>query len=141
LSVTDPGRIAYQSVIDMTGKCSGSICVFASPAAPAGHRVVIQHITGIVGYNAAPSDIIVYVSPNSSTFVSEFLVPVSSSALSGGFDEPVLFYDDSGNIAVIQVVLIGNGATFAGDSTIQRVALTGYELDCTVAACSPIATQ
>src|SRR5215469_10785283 len=48
VNVTDTGRIAYQSTV--TNQCAGpSTCVFFFPAVPAGHRVVVQHISGNVG--------------------------------------------------------------------------------------------
>jgi len=41
----------------------------------------------------------------------------------------------------VVVNLTGSGIAFAGGTAIQFVTLTGYELDCTAAACAPIATQ
>jgi hypothetical protein len=144
-SVDDPGRVAYQSQIDMSLGCSGTACTFTFPLVPAGHRVVVQHITGIVGYNTPPTVITVSTCVGGScgsgeTYVSNFYAPIPPGLLISQFDWPALVYVDSSTTAVATVELFGNSSHFGGPG-IQKVTLTGYELDCTVAACAPIATQ
>ena len=137
LSVTDPGRIAYQSEADLSGNCSAStFCGFVFPAVPAGHRVVVQHITGLVTFGVAPTVITVTTS-SGATLVSNFYGPIPPGILSSQFDLPALFYVDASKAADVTVRLVGNGSTFGGGT--EQVTLTGYELDCTVAACAPIA--
>jgi len=134
VNVTDPGRIAYQSSVSHIGNCSGSACQFFFPTVPAGHRVVVQHVAGQVQFNAVPNSILVDITCCGS-LVSEFIAaPIYPGP--SGFDQPVLFYVDSSNSAIVEILL--TGAVFAGNSF---VTLTGYELDCTAAACAPIATQ
>jgi len=140
LNVTDPGRIAYQSVVNNVGKCSGAECFFTFPTVPSGHRVVVQHIGGIVDFNSSPGDIEVEVFSNSFPVITFFFAARPTVLNSSPLDQPVLFYVDSGDNVTVEV-LLGNGANFSGDSTSQFVTLMGYELDCTVAACAPIATQ
>ncbi len=134
-SVDDPGRIAYQSSVFNTGKCSGISCTFAFPSVPAGHRVVVQHISGDVSFTSIPGSVFVQIITNGT--IAGFFAPVSTEATFALFDQPVLFYVDSSTPAA--QVQVGSNATFG--ASFQLVTLFGYELDCTVAACAPIATQ
>ena len=140
LNVTDPGRIAYQSTINNTGKCLGSSCSFPFPVVPTLHRVVIQHVSGLVQLNAVPTNIAVNFFETAGVgLTAELLAPLSTIS---AFDQPLLFYVDSGTSVQVQVSIFSNaGAAFVGGNAFQFVTLTGYELDCAVAACSPIATQ
>jgi len=140
LNVTDPGRVAYQSTINNVGKCSGGVCLFSFPSVPAGHRVAVQHISGYLQFNSAPPYIEVFLlsQPSNATFAALF-APNPTSAFSGVIDQPALFYVDASGSVSAEV--LGGNATFAGDSAAQFLTLTGYELDCTVAACPAIATQ
>jgi len=106
---------------------------------PAGHRVVVQHIDGIVTFTTAPGGVAVLIQTGGHD-ITEFFPP-NTVGLDGanGFDQPVLFYIDASSSAGVGVT--GSGAIFMGGNSLQSVTLTGYELDCTVAACAPIATQ
>ena len=75
----------------------------------------------------------------SNSFITSFFAPIVSPFVFTTFDQPVLFYVDSGDHVTVEV-FIGENA-FAGESTSQFVTLTGYEVDCVVATCAPIATQ
>jgi hypothetical protein len=137
-SVDDPGRIAYQSL--QTVSCTAeSSCDFVLPTVPAGHRVVIQHISGIGSFTGTPT--ISYVNLKSNNQFVNFLVPTPNP---GGrnftaFDQPVLLYADPTDTVQVVWIVYGSSASFSGSN--QQVTLIGYELDCTVAACAPIATQ
>jgi len=137
-SVDDPGRTAYQSTV--TGQCSSQLpCRFNFPAAPSGHRIVVQHIAGTVGYSSIPSTIWVFVSTGAQgSFITGFLAPIPSSLLGTYFDQPVLFYVDSSSSFFVEVGVIGQNESVSGPN---EVTLTGYELDCNAAPCAPIATQ
>jgi len=141
-SVDDPGRIAYQSNSDMTGQCTQqqSSCQFVFPFVPAGHRVVVQHISGSISYNTAPTVITVGARSFGTEDVSDFYAPIPPGLAFSQFDWPALFYVDSGERATVTVTLYGNSSNFGGLER-QSLTLTGYELDCTVAACAPIAAQ
>ena len=104
LSVTDPGRIPYQLEIDVS--CNPStVCVFSFPIVHAGHRVVIQHIIGIITYSPAPT-IIVATVESGATNVSNFYVPIPPGFNISQFDWPSLFYVDSSTQASITVQLV-----------------------------------
>jgi hypothetical protein len=141
VNVTDPGRIAYQVQVDNTNKCSGQVCNFSFPAVPTGHRVVIQHVSAYVVYTSAPTVIDVSISNGTATFASNFFAPIPTGTPSGLFDQPTLMYVDSGLEAVVTLTLYGGSSPSFAASFVQVVTLTGYELDCTVAACAPIAAQ
>jgi hypothetical protein len=68
-SVDDPGRIPYQRAQQPATVCDNvGACVFNFPKVPAGHRLVIQHISGSLGLANDPRIVIlpVGVSLNSS---------------------------------------------------------------------------
>jgi len=141
VNVTDPGRIAYQSGTNASGNCTGnSTCSLPLPTVPAGHRVVIQHIYGTIAFKTTPSfPALVEITCQGCVtffFPYEFYAPLPSGpAALSLFDLPVLFYVDSGGSLSVGLD--------AGTSLLLTVSLgvTGYELDCTAAACAPIASQ
>jgi len=141
LNVTGPGRVSYQSTINNAGNCSGGSCAFSFPSVPDGHRVVVQRINGYVQFNASPSYVEVQVGTGAfgANFLSAFFVSAPAGVFSTVIDQPALFYVDASG--VVRIAITGQGTTFAGASAAQFLTLTGYELDCTVAACAGIATQ
>jgi len=134
VNVTDPGRIGYQSELD-TGSCVHSFgCILSFPIVPTGHRVVVQHTTGFGGFNSTPTSVTATVLTGNSVLAALF-PPFTSSSARLFFAQPVLFYVDSGSSATVD---IESDVEFVGQGA---VTLIGYELDCTVAACAPIAAQ
>jgi hypothetical protein len=136
-NVNDPGRVAYQAQVPTLQGCNAANdCTYKFPTVPAGHRVVVQHISGEDELIGQPTYFKVFASLSSGGFpISSFLPPLLTAQEDYEFDQPVSFYVDSGDS--VQVELRSNSA-FAG---MGAVTLTGYEVDCTVAACAPIATQ
>jgi hypothetical protein len=136
-SVDDPGRIPYRVTIDMSTQCNGGdVCLFVSPVVPAGHRVVVEHVSSRTGADttSAPAIVDVYAGDQTTPIVTSFYI--SSGAAGIAFDQPVLLYIDSSNSVTILIGFVG-----AHFSSLVNLTLIGYELDCTVAACAPIATQ
>jgi len=136
LSVTDPGRVAYQS----SGlSCTQTThCVIPLPTVPSGHRVVVQHISGndsVSGTTTYVRLLAAVVTPLGEFSASSFYSQFSNTAAFYASDQPVLFYVDAGSH--VEVGLVSDG-TFQG---LGVVTLTGYDLDCTVAACATIAMQ
>jgi len=149
-SVDEPGRIAYQSTVSMSGQCTvGNACGFQFPVVPSGHRVVIQHISGAVtltpvSTGAAPTTIYVQILGPTNNNLAAFFAPIgvsNSSALFEPFDEPILLYVDGSTAVSVTVVINGGTGGFEGGSSPQFVTFMGYELNCTQVACAPIATQ
>jgi len=140
---TGTGRIAYQATVTMTGSCLVmSVCQYAFPAVPAGHRLVVQQISGAATFSEVPSENIWVTAQSAALFGTNsflnFYEPASNSDLA--FLQPALFYLDASESVTITVEDRSGHATFLGSSP-NYVSLTGYELDCTVAACAAIATQ
>jgi hypothetical protein len=58
--IDDPGRILYQSTDNPT--CTGANCTFNFGAIPTGHRLVIQHVSGRLGFSGSGTQVSVSVS-------------------------------------------------------------------------------
>lgn len=141
-NMDDPGRIPYQATVDGNSgsNCTATVCQFNFAPVPAGHRLVILHVSAFIQANPNSTPMRVGVGAHSS-FSSTFLVTVQDT-LSGlneiQFDQPVLVYVDAGQTPV--VVVNSNIVTFLAD-TGQVVTLTGYLLDCNAAPCSAIVSN
>lgn len=143
VSIDQPGRIAYQSQVSKSdGSCTGaSMCFFDFPSVPGGHRVVIQHISGIVSFAGTNNAIWLQLNNGSGAPLSTFFAPVVPTVSFSAFDQTVQAYFDpavSAGIIEVQVSLLG-GATFPSPGAAEIITLSGYELDCNVAPCAPIA--
>jgi len=136
VNVTDPGRIAYQATL--TNQCAGTPCAFLFPTVPAGHRVVVQHISGNVEASSE-TNFAVGALVIGGQLSSGFSVAIAAPDFTA-FDQAVLFYVDATNSVEVTIFLEGAGASFPVNS-FQTVNLVGYELDCSAVACAPIATQ
>ena len=129
-NVDDPGRIAYQTAQEP--ECTLNPCDFSFPDVPAGHRLVIQHVSGELFLALTPSAIFVRLAGTGFLNRSVFFAPfVGRNSL---FDQSVLFYYDAGQVPGVEISLAGTN--FAGG---QIVTLTGYLLDCTAVPCSATA--
>jgi len=129
--------MAYQSQVRGFNCYNISNCGFTFPAVPTGHRVVVQHIGGTDGFlgQATFVQATVYFSTHPVAQKIEAFFPSFMGNSSYGFDQPVLIYVDSG---LSLEVVVHTDASFDAKGIMT---LTGYELDCAVAACAPIATQ
>ena len=123
--VDDPGRIGYQSQQSI----GAGQHTFTFPVVPAGHRLVIQHVSGSVSFNSVISEVSVAAGGSREGF-SGFLPPFTRNFTS--FDQLVQLYVDAGD---------GPKVTVDADSPVRDgfMTLTGYLLDCTAAPCAKIA--
>ena len=126
--VDDPGRIAYESEQSIG---AGQDFVFF-PKVPAGHRLVIQHVSAELHFQSAVSGQ-VQVLVSSGQASSNFLAPFSQTL--AGFDQLVQLYADAGATPAVQFVA-DFGLTQVSNGFLT---LTGYLLDCTAAPCATIA--
>ena len=53
-SVDDPGRIAYQSHVELLACNNNPNCTATFPNVPAGHRLVVQHVSGQANFVNSP---------------------------------------------------------------------------------------
>src|SRR5262249_32254810 len=102
-NMNDPGRIPYQSTLMTTPQtCPGGIneCLFTFPAVPAGHRLVIQHVSGFIqaAPGAVPGMVALLLTNNqTATTTTRFVLTSENNAdLVVAFDQPVLVYADEG---------------------------------------------
>ena len=137
-NIDNPGRIPYQSIANMTGKCplGGNTCFWEFGNPPAGHRIVIQHVSGLIGFGTAPSEVEVLLNNGSGFPLSAFFAPFKTFS---AFDQPVQAYFDPAEIIEVQIGLVGGAFPDPADSISEVVTLTGYELDCNAAPCPTIA--
>jgi hypothetical protein len=139
----DPGRSAYQSTrsvvvpFNFCGDTDTHVCFLQFPAVPAGHRLVVQNISGEFVFNAAPKSIKVTLTHGGAGFTNGIAAFLAPSAIDGSslFSQPTLLYISEGEIPVVSIFV--NGATI--DQTTQTVTLSGYMLDCSAISCAPVA--
>jgi hypothetical protein len=141
-SVDDPGRAPYQSGVTGLVCQSGSplqdggwTCIANFPAVPAGHRLVIQHVS--IGFSNAASAFGVLTDGVHFNIGAHFSA-APPWTFGGGLvfaDQPVLLYADEGRMPRVTITtFVGNANSPQGE-----VALMGYLLDCSAAPCKPIA--
>ena len=130
-NIDDPGRIPYQSTVVAK---AGAQFEFSFSAVPAGHRLVIQHISSAgLTFTFTPQrhvQVKAFGGDGTTGFFAQF------SLQSTAFDQPILLYVDAGDSPFV-VVEADNGTdpALSGGS----LTLTGYLLDCNAAPCTPIA--
>jgi hypothetical protein len=136
--IDQPGRVPYQAHLRGSGGGTSEIDFSFKPV-PAGHRVVIQQVTGTLGLTGIPSSdtkLSVYLSnnfaPGDASFT--FLTAAFTGFVpSGWFSQAVQYYVDAGDQPQLRLFTPVFGFSF-GDLT-----LIGYEVDCTAAPCQAIA--
>lgn len=133
--IDDHGRIPFVS--GFSNSCSGTLCSYTFPTVPAGRRVVIEHISGNLNFNAAPTVITMFVN-TATTSQIQFNVPPGNVGNASFFDQPLLYYVDGGQSPV---VIFTSGFTNFNPAAGQNLTLVGYELDCNAAPCAAIATR
>jgi hypothetical protein len=133
LNVNDPGRVPYQS--SKSANCSNGRCQATFPAVPSQHRLVVQHFSANVFFNAATSGALVFLGTISGTFLnpSSTVLAPSLDTLAA-FDQPVLVYFDEGQAPS---ALVSPNTAVSGTTGLFNLA--GYMLDCTIAPCAAIA--
>lgn len=129
-SVDDPGRIAYQS----TAACVPNFITYSFDfsAVPKNHRLVVQHVFGVLVFVADARGAQVTLEDGANHAVSAFLAP-PSFLRENLFDQPVLQYFDAGSAPFLFV---------DGDvdqSSVSKATISGYLLDCATTPCAAIA--
>jgi hypothetical protein len=139
-NMDDHGRNAYQSVnVVQPGNCSGQSCFFLAPRVPAGHRLVVEHVSGSVtlALNSKPNLISIDVDNASGTGILGFSLPPPYPP--GGvisFERSVLFYVDENQPYIFQA-FVDPASSFDSGSSTTFVA-TGYLVDCGAGSCQAI---
>jgi hypothetical protein len=128
-NVDDSGRIAYQS--RTTCDLGGTGCIFVFPAVPKGHRLVVQHVSGRLGFRSDASGVEVDLNGGANEALFSFLAPPSFRRTSR-FDQPVLQYIDGGSTPVLTT---DADAVFL----LSEATISGYLLNCATTPCAAIA--
>jgi hypothetical protein len=135
----EPGRVAYQSINELSSCGESNFCQWQSPPVPAGHRLVVQHIAGSVQTTTVPNVIQISVQAASGA-------PITGTRLAPpyltdtNYDIPVQFYVDAGQFYVLQAYVDPSSAFEANPNEPPATfTATGYLLDCTAAPCAAIA--
>lgn len=135
----DPGRVPYQTLNQLSSCPNPQECLATPPPVPAGHRLVVEHLSGNVQFNAVPQAISIVVSNQSGvTITGTRLAPPYITSTS--FDIPVHFYVDGGQSYTL-FAFVDPSTSFESNPNEPPATLnaTGYLLDCTAAPCAPIA--
>jgi hypothetical protein len=138
-NMDDPGRIPYQSTSPTPQPCpaGGVGLCWPFPAVPAGHRLVIQHVSGALQYSTSPNPLVVYVLDSGFHAINAFTPTAnawSSTVQLINFDQRVQVYVDASQTYWVEVW--ASGAPTVG---FVPVIVTGYLLDCAAAPCAAIA--
>jgi hypothetical protein len=134
--IDQPGRIPYQAT-QVARTIYDYVVTFTFNAVPAGHRLVIQQVSAQISMCCiVPSDVrlLALVSTPGFHDVYSFApAPFIGGSDEGSFAQPLQFYFDEAEQPMVQLTSPTTKFRYVG------VTLVGYELDCTVAPCAPIA--
>lgn len=140
VNANDVGRTPYQAVLT-NPTCGASFCN-ASFNVPSGHRLVVQHVSGLVWYSQSPALVSMNLvsTANSTAPLSSFAVPVNlnpATAPYSSFDQPVLVFYDAGQQGLAE---LGWPSSTGATVSLASFTVTGYLVDCTIAPCAAIAS-
>jgi hypothetical protein len=137
LDIDSAVRHAYQSHVQMANQCTGQNCNFVFAAPLAGHRLVVEHIAGVISLQNVSSQIGISVVNQSASLMANVLAPPPPPSFGyTQFDQPVLFYIDLQQSFSVGVSLPKGGSFTPFDS--QEITLAGHMVDCSAAPCSAI---
>ena len=143
-NVDDVGRIPYQATAPCADEGATNNCVATFPAVPQNHRLVLQHVSLFVEVSSTSVAVKVGLgktntSLNDAAF-SFFKAPTSASVYGSAepaeadVDQPVLAYVEANDMPIVSAAASTHEVPQQGQAY-----LSGYMLDCSVAACTPIA--
>jgi hypothetical protein len=127
-SVDDPGRIAYQS----EAACLQilNFCDFSFPPVPKNRRLVVQHVSVLLGTTATGA--LVTLEGGANSAFSSFIAPPSFQGQILA-DQPILQYFDAESTPKL------NATADLTLSSASSAAISGYLLDCATTPCAAIA--
>jgi hypothetical protein len=144
-SLTDErGRIPYQSTATGTfvggGGCfAHSNCQFNFAQVPAGHRLVVEQLSGQLQYTASPSGSNVFIGygdNGSATILGGLFAPLMGAPTqTSSFDHPLKGFVEPGQSPFATAFVTDNSPTLGSQ---LQMTLIGYLLDCTAAPCRAI---
>jgi len=145
--VDNPGRIPYQSIQRTDTTCFGTdpLCQVFFPPVPSDHRLVILHVSGLVGAQTKPTQVNIGAGRQRTT--SDGRVRVDSLTdfarqaftVDTSFDQSVLLYFDAGDIPGVDALTEEVNGASSVNITFMKINLSGYLINCKVSKCEPIA--
>jgi hypothetical protein len=135
-NVDDPGRIPYASQARCAFSTGSTSCSIVFPPVPAGKRLVLTHVSGLITENLPGGTLILpRVFGGNSTYL--LVTYQGGGAVYNYFviDQQVLKFYDAGQTPAVGLEL-GAAPNAGSDGDFN---LTGYMLDCTTATCAAIA--
>ncbi|MBV9304013.1 MAG: hypothetical protein JOY62_11285 [Acidobacteriaceae bacterium] len=138
-NVDDPGRIPYQATVTGTPVCSSNnSCSWSFPAILANHRLVLEHVSGILTLTQAPQGVNDAIQVSNGNQIGTYfpVPPFPAGNTNVAFDQLVLLWVDGGTS--LSLYPIGNFGTSPPEAAIT---VTGYLLDCSAGPCAPIFQQ
>jgi len=149
--VDNPGRIPYQSTQIASsggpGACIGNLpfCRVFFPPVPPNHRLVVLHVSGLVGAATKPTQVNLgagrQVTAIDGTKRVDSFTDFARQAFTvdTSFDQSVLLYLDAGDIPGVDALTEEVNGASTVNVTFLRINLSGYLVDCSVNKCAPIA--
>src|SRR5262249_54544635 len=131
-------QVPYEATVSQTCAAGFGNCQFLFIGPAAGHRWVIQNVSGIVKQGSGTTTLPNIFLNVASNAIGNFwgippgpLVPTSfGGAVDSMFNQSVQAFGDGGGSATVTV--------FANHSGTSAVTLSGYIQDCSVFACAPL---
>ena len=154
-NVDDPARVPYQGSVRQWCFLADPACDFTFPAVPAGKRLVVTHASGYFSSRETASSQFIFVSVRRGGNDDIFL-PTSYQGCGPGspvpcpnsifvFNQAVQEVYSAGETPVVRIATGDRGYPLVGSVSNSplpannTVTLSGYLVDCTAAACQPIA--
>lgn len=134
----DPGRIPYAGNVDCHFPAGSSVCDGSLAPVPAGKRLVITHVAGLLQENL-PGGTLILLEVSGGVATSRPLATYQGSFGAVNyfvFYQPVLLFYDAVQTPIVFVTL---GAAPDAHISVAEFHLTGYMLDCTIGPCNAIA--
>lgn len=136
-NVDEPGRIPYRARVNID--VGGTVVFALFDPVPAGHRLVIQQVSAVVGMTEnVPADTKLQVVLSEEHILAFFAFapsPFLGNDTSGYFGQSLQYYIDAGGKPQL------NFRTHTASFTKLDATIVGYLLDCTVVPCAPIVGQ
>jgi hypothetical protein len=138
-NVDDPGRIPYQAIaFCQAGPANFNTCDALLPAVPAGKRLVITHVSGVLATNVPGGTLLEPLLGNGGGDPVAYLPTTFQGAADGlnefVFNQPVVAYYEPGQSPHASVDLRAPGT-----DTYAHFTLTGYMIDCATGPCAAVA--
>jgi len=145
--VDNPGRIPYQSTQRTDTTCFGTdpLCQVFFPPVPSNHRLVILHVSGLVGAQTKPTQVNIGAGRQRTTSDGRLRVDSITDfapqafTVDTSFDQSVLLYFDAGDIPGVDALTEEVNGASSVNITFMKINLSGYLINCSVSKCAPIA--